>query len=321
MIFKTLAWAGVSAVTLFGAAQAQVISMATGAQGTLAYNSGQAVAVVAYDNGLTVRTQPLVGYMPLLNSGEVNFGFANGAKAAFAYGATGNFDRAHPNVRLVGTMFNLPTGIMAPCDLGLRTVNDLAGRNDLRVASEYTSSTIIPSYIEGTFATAGLSTEDFRKVPVSSFVNGIEALGAGLVDIALVSLNAGAGQQAAVQLQNRGGLCYISMNDTAEALAAYTAILPTGIIRTLPQNANVNGLQTWGASLVAVPWVLLANADVSDQIVYDLILVIHQNKKALGEAFGSFASADFDNMAPASLVPYHPGAVRYYEEIGMSVGK
>lgn len=318
---RTWAGAGLAAIAVTGAAQAQVVAMATGAQGSLAYNSGQAVAVVANDNGITARTQPLVGYMPLLNSGEVAFGYANGAEAAFAYTGSGNFDREHPDVRLVGTMFNLTTGIMAPCDLGLRTVNDLVGRGDLRVASEYTSSTIIPFYIEGTFATAGLSYDDFAQVPVSSFVDGINALGDGLVDMALVSLNAGAGQQAAVQLQDRGGLCYISMNDTPEALAAYTDVLPSGTIRTLPQNENINGLQTWGASIVAVPWMLMANADVEDQVVYDLISVIHRNQQALGASFGAFNGADFTAMAPPNAMPYHPGAIRYYDEIGMSVGQ
>lgn len=321
MNYKAFTAAGVLALAMTGGASAQVISMATGAQGSLAYNSGQAVAVVANENGLTVRTQPLVGYMPLLNSGEVDFGYANGAEAAFAFTATGNFDREHPEVRLVGTMFNLTTGVMAPCDLNLQSVDDLVGRSDLRVASEYTSSTIIPYYIEGTFATAGLSYDDFTQVPVSSFVDGINALGDGLVDIALVSLNAGAGQEAAVRLQDRGGLCYISMNDTPEALAAFTAVLPTGIIRAMPQNANINGLQTWGANLVAVPWMLMANADVDEEVVYGLISVVHRNQEALGAAFGSFNNANFDAMAPGNAMPYHPGALRYYEEIGMPVGE
>jgi hypothetical protein len=319
--FKTIAAAGIAATAMTGAAGAQVISMATGAQGSLAYNSGQAVAVVANDNGLTVRTQPLVGYMPLLNSGEVDFGYVNGAEAAFAYTGTGNFDREHPNIRLVGVMFPLTTGIMAPCDLGLQSVSDLEGRSDLRIASEYTSSTIIPFYIEGALATAGLSYDDLTQVPVSSFVNGINALGDGLVDIALVSLNAGAGQQAAVQLQDRGGLCYISMMEGEAAEAAFTEVLPSGSIVSLPQNEDINGLQDWGANLVSVPWMLLTNADVDEDLVYELTSIIHQNKEALAASFGAFNRADFDNMAPANATPYHPGAVRYYEEAGVPVGQ
>ncbi len=47
-------------------ARAQVVTIATGAQGSLAYNSGQAVAKVANEIGITARTQPLVGYLPLI---------------------------------------------------------------------------------------------------------------------------------------------------------------------------------------------------------------------------------------------------------------
>lgn len=314
--FRTLATAGLLALGAT-AASAQVVSMATGAQGSLAYNAGQAVAVVANDNGITVRTQPLVGYMALVNSGEVDFGYSNGAEAAFAYTSTGNFDREHPNVRLVGEMFKLTTGVMAPCDLGLQSVEDMVGKSDLRIASEYTSSTIIPYYIEGILATGGLSYDDFTQVPVSSFVDGINALGDGLVDVALVSLNAGAGQQAAVQLQDRGGLCYISMKTGPEAEAALDKVLPSGVIATLPQNENINGLQTWGASIIRVPWMLLANAGVSDDLVYNLTKVIHQNKEALGASFGAFNGADFTKMAPANVTPYHPGALRYYAEAGV----
>ena len=317
-----LTMAGAALVAASTAVSAQVVSMATGAQGSLAYNAGQAVAVVANDNGITVRTQPLVGYMPLLQSGEVDFGYANGAESAFAFTGTGNFDREHPNVRLVGEMFKLTTGIMAPCDLGLQSASDLVGRaGELRIASEYTSSTIIPYYIRGTLATVGLDYGDFQQVPVSSFVEGISALGDGLVDIALVSLGAGAGQEAAVKLQDRGGLCYISIEDSAEALAALTDILPSGVLAKLPQNANVNGLQTWGANIIAVPWMLLTNADVDDDLVYNLTKVIHGNKDALGASFGAFNRANFDAMAPANATPYHPGAIRFYEEVGVPVGQ
>ena len=39
------------------AAHAQVVTIATGAQGSLAYNSGQAVAKIANEAGIIARTQ------------------------------------------------------------------------------------------------------------------------------------------------------------------------------------------------------------------------------------------------------------------------
>ena len=300
---------------------AQVVTIATGAQGSLAYNSGQAVAKVANEAGITARTQPLVGYLPLINSGEVDFGFSNGVEAEYAHSGTGNYDRENPNIRLVGVMFPLTTSIMAPCDLGLTSVAELKTRaGDLRIASEYTSSTIIPFYIGGALANAGLNYDDFQQVPVASFVAGINALGDELVDVALVSLNAGAGQQAAVKLQNRGGLCYISLDDSDAGVAAFKEFLPAGSIVSLPQNDNINGLQSYGANVMRIPWVMMTNADVDEDLVYNMTKAIAEGKDALRESFGAFARASLDTMAPASTVPYHPGAQRYFEDASIPVG-
>jgi TRAP transporter TAXI family solute receptor len=302
-------------------AAAQVVTIATGAQGSLAYNSGQAVAKVANDAGITARTQPLVGYLPLIHSGEVDFGFSNGVEAAYAYTGTGNYDRAHPNLRLVGVMFPLTTGLMAPCDLGIKTVSDLKAKAaDLRIASEYTSSTIIPFYIAGGLANGGISYDDFQKVPVASFVAGIKALGDGLVDVALVSLNSGAGQQASVKLQSRGGLCYVSLDDSDAGVSAFKKYLPAGNIVSLKQNEKINGLQKGGANLMRIPWMMLTGADADEDLVYKITKSVAENNAALKASFGAFGRAKLENMAPANEVPYHPGALKYFEEAGVKVG-
>ncbi len=302
-------------------ASAQVVTIATGAPGSLAYNSGQAVAKVANEAGITARTQPLVGYLPLISSGEVDFGFSNGVEAAFAMTGTGNYDRASPNLRLVGVMFPLSTGLMAPCDLGLKTAADLKAKaSELRIASEYTSSTIIPYYIEGGLANAGVTYDDFQKVPVASFVAGIDALGDGLVDVALVSLNAGAGKQASVKLKSRGGLCYISLDDSAEGVAAFKKYLPAGEVVHFAKNENINGLENSDANIMQIPWMMLTNNSVSDDLVYTMTKAIAEGKEELKKSFGAFGGAKTEKMAPANEVPYHPGALRYYKEAGIKVG-
>lgn len=302
-------------------ASAQVVTIATGAQGSLAYNSGQAVAKVANEAGITARTQPLVGYLPLINSGEVDFGFSNAVEAAFAMKGTGNYDQASPNIRLVGVMFPLKTGLMAPADLGLKTIGDLKAKaGDLRLASEYTSSTIIPYYIEGALANGGMTYDDFQKVPVSSFVKGIEALGDGLVDLALVSLNAGAGKQAEVKLQGRGGLQYVSLDNSDAGIAAFKAFLPAGAIVSLPANENIPGLKE-PANIIEIPWMMLTHKDASEDLVYTITKAVAENNAALKESFGAFGGAKLETMAPANEVPYHPGALRYYAEAGVPVGQ
>lgn len=321
---KRVTWALAGAVLggIFAAtaASAQVVTIATGAQGSLAYNSGQAVAKVANEAGITARTQPLVGYLPLINTGEVDFGFSNGVEAAFAMSGTGNYDRSNPNIRLVGVMFPLRTGLMVPADTGIRTIADLKAKaGSLRIASEYTSSTIIPFYIEGALANGGMTYDDFQKVPVSSFVKGIQALGDGLVDVALVSLNSGAGKQADVKLQGRGGLQYVSLDLADSAVAAFKDYLPAGSIVSLPKNDKIPGLQE-AANIIEIPWMMLTHANASEDLVYKMTKAIAENNDALKASFGAFGQARPEKMAPANAVPYHPGALKYYKEAGIEVG-
>lgn len=317
---RTLAAGMAGAAFMAAGAAAQVVTIATGAQGSLAYNSGQAVAKVANEQGITARTQPLVGYLPLINTGEVDFGFSNGVEAAFAMSGTGNYDRANPNLRLVGVMFPLRTGLMVVADTGIKTIEDLkAQANSLRIASEYTSSTIIPFYIAGALANGGMTYDDFQKVPVSSFVKGIEALGDDLVDVSLVSLNSGAGKQVEAKLQSRGGLQYVSLDTSDEAVAAFKEWLPAGDIVAMPQNDAIPGLEE-AANIIEIPWMMLTHADASEDLVYRMTKAVAENNAALAQSFGAFGNAKPEAMAPANAVPYHPGALRYYEEAGIEVG-
>lgn len=314
--------AGIAALTFTATtASAEVVTMATGAQGSLAYNAGQAVGKVANDNGITARTQPLVGYLPLINNGEVDFGYSNAVEAAFALNGTGNYTRKNPNMRLVGVMFPLSTGLMAPCDLNLKSIADLKAKAaELRIASEYKSSTIIPFYIGGSLANGGMSYDDFKQIPVANFIAGIKALGDEQVDIALVSLNNGAGKQASVKLKDRGGLCYISQDDSEEGIANFKSFLPAGSIHTFKQNEKLNGLAGYGANLIRIPWMMLTNSDVSEELVYEITKIVAENKDALKKSFGLFNGANTSTMAPLNEVPYHPGALKYFEEAGIKVG-
>ncbi|NQW01774.1 MAG: TAXI family TRAP transporter solute-binding subunit [Rhodospirillales bacterium] len=320
----------VSTVVLAGLygvqASAQVVGIATGQQGSLGYKTGQAVAKVAnLKAGITARAQPMAGtaaYIPLINKGEVEFGFCNAVEAEYAFTGTGNFEgKVNPDLRIVGTMFPLKTGLMVVADSGIKSISDLKGKEgSIRIASEYKASNIIPYYIAGALANGGMRYDDFPKqVPVSSFVKGMEALGDDKVDLSLVSLGAGAGRKVDAKLRSRGGLRYVSLDKSPEGIAKFKAFLPAGDIVTIKANPSFPGLQE-DANIVQIPWVLIANKNTPDDVVYNLIKAIATNKEDLGKSFGAFKGANAKTMAPANKVPYHPGALKYYAEAGIKVG-
>lgn len=323
---KLLTAALIGSAFMSGAAMAQVVGIASGQPGSLGHNTGQAVAKIAnQEAGIIARTQPHAGtaaYIPLINNGEIEFGFANSVESEYALTGTGNFEgRANPNLRMVGVMFPLRTGLMVAADTGIKTIADLKAKaSGLRISSEYTASTIIPYYIMGALANGGMSYDDFKKVPVSNFVKGIFALGDDLVDVTLISLNSGAGKKVNAQLQGRGGLKYVSLDTSPEAEARFKKLMPTGNIITIKANENISGMSE-AANLVEIPWVMLTNKDVSDELVYKMTKAIAENKEKLGASFGAFKRANLAKMAPATAVEYHPGALKYFAEHDIAVGK
>ena len=315
-----------AALGVSSAALAQVVGIATDQQGSLGYNTGQAVAKIANQKAhITARIQPMAGtaaYLPLINRGEMDFGFCNAVEAEYAMTGTGNFEgKKNPDLRMVGVMFPLITGLAAVADSGLNTIDDLrAGRGKLRIASEYTASTIIKYYIMGALANGGMTYGDFRQVPVSGFVKGMEALGDGLVDVTLISLNSAGGKKANAQLRGRGGIQYISLDDSPQGQKLFKDFLHAAQIVHMKANPNIPGLKH-DANIIRIPWVMVTSKNAPDSLVYAITKAVAENHQALGETFGAFKRGKVAEMAPESGVPYHPGALKYYREAGISVGK
>lgn len=305
-----------------GVAHAQVVSIATGRQGSLGFNTGQAVAkVLSLKTKMKVRTQPMAGttaYLPLINTGELAFGFANALESFYVHSGTGSFKgKPNPNVRVAAQMFPLRTGIAVAADSGIKTVKDLKAKmKGMRIASGYKASTIIPYYIAGALANGGMKYSDFKNVPVSGFVPGILALGDGRVDLTLISVGSAAGRKVNAQLKSRGGFRYVSLDPSPEGQKLFKQSLPAGRIIPMKANKNLPGLIE-DTNMIEIPWMMLTSTAVKEELVYQSIKTLVENLPDLKKSFGAFRRQKKEAMAPDVGMPYHPGAVRYFKEAGM----
>ena len=83
--------------------------------------------------------------------------------------------------------------------------------------------------------------------------------------------------------------------------------------------ANTYPGQTEAVQTIAQPNFLAVNADVDEEHVYQLTKAIYENLPFL-QAIHPATNAMDVNAALAGLpVPLHPGAARYYEEVGITV--
>jgi TRAP-type uncharacterized transport system substrate-binding protein len=69
--------------------------------------------------------------------------------------------------------------------------------------------------------------------------------------------------------------------------------------------------------MMAFDMALITNADVSDDVVYKVTKTLHTKSRELIETFAGLRRFKADAMAiDYDGLTYHPGAIRYYREVG-----
>ena len=324
MIKFAAAFAGAAALAGPAVAADSLAIFATNPQGSLGYSTGIAVAKTVTDKapGVIGRPRPSGGsttYLPMVNRGEIDFGFSNGLETYFAYNGQGTFEgKANTNLRMVGLMFPLRTGLATVADLGVTSIKDLGKLKGKRIAAKYTSLSVIHGFIEGVLANGNMSYDDFQQVPVSGFAQGMFALGEGKVDITWISLGSGAGRKVNTQLRSRGGFVYFDMDDSPEAVERWKKYMPAARIVT-ESNTKLPGI-TKPTKICEIDYVLFTHKDANEELVYKVTMALATNKAHLAQSMGAFNRSNPKNFALPDFAPYHPGALKAIKELGLKVG-
>ena len=323
MKLRLLAAACAASIGLTTAASAQVVGVATNPQGSLGYLTGIAVAkvVTAKSGGVTVRAQPMGGstaYIPMVDRGEVVFGFTNGGELQHAYNGVGTFEgKKQGDLRIVSAMFPLRSGVAVVADSGLKKISDLKNYKGKRVAGEYTALAIIQDFVAAGLANGGVSYADFNKVPVSGLIKGVTALGEGKVDVAWVPVGSGAARKINVQLKSRGGIRYLDLDPSPEALARFKKVMPALDI-VMESNTKMPGVPE-PTHVAQMAYIMVTSAKTNPDLVYKVTKTVIENQPELVKALGAFRRNKKDEMGTLDLAPYHPGAIKAFKEAGMKV--
>ena len=62
--------------------------------------------------------------------------------------------------------------------------------------------------------------------------------------------------------------------------------------------------------------IVITSADMDDEIVYEMVKAMAENKGRLVSAYGGFESWTPEQMPVGHPIPTHPGALKYYKEVG-----
>lgn len=299
------------------AAAQQTYSFGTNPQGSLAYGSGTAVAKLMNEKGgMLGRVRAGGGsstIVPQMNRGQIDFGFNNALESRLAYRGEGPFaGKPNRNMRLVTQVYPLYLGFAVPADSPIKALKDAKG---MRIPCKFTAQIILKSVQDAMLASAGLTDGDFKCIPVSNYIKGQHLLPQGKVDIAMASPTSGASKQDHAQLKRHGGMRFVSIESSSDAIARIKSVFVEATATNVKKGKNP--MLAGDTAMIDYPFFLTAGAHVSDDVVYKLVKLMAANKADLRKAFGPFARFDPQNMAPKHGTPYHPGAIKAYQEMGV----
>lgn len=296
-------------------ARAQAVSIGALPQGSLSYAIASTVAkVIAEKGGLTTRAVGFGGsniYIPQVSEGRLDMSTANAIEAHFALTGTGTFaGHPNPNLMALARLMEFQGGVMVRKDSKFQKLTDLKGQP---FPSGFTSQKIVEVLMRAIFATAGMTWKDIEPVPVPNFVRGTDELVAGHVVGSFLAPGSAIVRKANASVRIR----FLSFEQSPEKLAALQKIAPGAFFSVVKPTKRMPYIEK-PTTMLGFDYLLIVGKKVSNEVAYKSAKALYDNKKALVAGHKAFLGFDPKKMAkPGVGVAYHPGAVKFYKEVGL----
>lgn len=300
-------------------AQAQTVSISTLPPGSVNNVQTQAIAKVVQEKaGIQMRVITFnspAASMGAVQAGEAGFTFMSNDEVGIAVrGKDEHTGKPLDKLQLAATVFPFKVGVLVRDDSDIKTVADLKGK---RFPTGWQGFPQGVALSNGILATAGLSLADTDGVPTVNLLRAADDFKAGRLDATVFAV--GAPKMAEIDASVK--IRFLSLDDSDQAKAAMAAIRPEYTVAPQTPLPHLNGV-IGETNLMQYAMTVAASSDVDEETVYKVVKALHENKDALVAAHPSFNAMNPDNISVLQPdVKYHPGAVRYYKEIGIWKGE
>jgi TRAP transporter TAXI family solute receptor len=312
--------AAVAAIAVLGQVPSvsaqQPIAIAVPPAGSI-YNSTAAAIgkVLAEKAGIKLTLQALGGssqFLPIVNAGEVPFGIANVYETSLGVTGAEYFKgRPNKNIRSVAILYPLRNTIFVKKDSKYKNLADLKGT---RGPVGFTSQKVLTAVTNAALAPGGITLKDVQGVQVSNIIANANAFKEGRTDFFVFALGGAPVREADATV---GGVRALFVpKKTPEIVAAIKKQVPVAYLRyEKPGKANFGLLEP--GYLVCYGVNLFASTKTPDDVVYKVVKALHDHAAEFGKVFPPLRLFDKNDMAQViASVDYHPGAVKFYKEIG-----
>ena len=244
-----------------------------------------------------------------LEQGVYQMGLTNGQSVPEALEGFGGFKKKHTSFQSIGGLYPNVFFIVVSANSDIHTIKDLKGKRVSPGIKGYSGELVFQSVLKAN----GMSYDDLGKVNYVGTSDGADLLRDGHIDALLGMLNQPNSSIQELDSTLRKGIRLIPLDEpTLKALQAENPGYALYTIKSGTYKTEKNDIPTVSAFSV-----LLVRKDMPEQFVYDATKVLVEGKKTWGQL--SSVMADFDGKVAleSSVGPLHPGAIRYYKEIGL----
>ncbi|WP_409482577.1 TAXI family TRAP transporter solute-binding subunit [Noviherbaspirillum sp. ST 5-3] len=312
-IRRMLTLAGVALLTAGPAqAQQQFINVLTGGTSGVYYPMGVALSQIyskAIPNAkVSVQaTKASAENLNLLQAGRGEIAFTLGDSLSDAYKGDkeAGFNAPLKKLRGVAGIYPNYIQIVASADSGIKTLADLKGKR-ISVGAPKSGTELNARAI---FKAAGMSYSDFAKVEYLPFGESVELMKNRQLDATLQS----------------AGLGVSSLRDLATSIKMVIVPVPREVVLKVGDPAYQSGVvpaNTYEGQTAAVPTAFVQNFLVTHEgvpadTVYKMTKSMFENLDQLLAAHAAAKSIRREAATIGMPVPLHPGAEKYYREVGV----
>ena len=291
------------------------LSIATGGTGGVYYPYGGAIANVIskYIPGVEATaevTAAAVDNLKLVGSGEADLGYAYPDLAYDAIEAKGLFKSKLP-IRMVAQLYVSYFHLVTLANSNIKSVADLKGKRVSTGAPNSGTEVVAFRVLEA----AGLNPEKDIRRDRLSVVESANALKDGKIDAFFWV----------------GGLPTAAILDLAATPGTSMRLVPTDtavakifqkygqiyVKATIPKATYPK--MTADVGVVGIPNVLVCNTNADPDLIYKVLKAMFDHKADLVAVHSQAKEFTLKDAVIKTVVPYHPGAVKYFKEKGIKM--
>jgi uncharacterized protein len=284
------------------------LSIGTASPGGTYYVYGEGLAKILTRSldlpVVRLATEGPVQNIELLEAGEAKLGFVTTGIAQQAWNGTGLWAGKKParSMRAIFPMYDTPFQFLVLQDSEIRTVADMAGKRIGVGPHGGTSAVYFPEFFNTLKVTVNLAFGEWAALATLVHQRELDVLAVG----------AGVPFPSFIELEARDKVRYIALNP--EQIAALRLAMPELAPSRIPAGTYPSMLrhyQTLGLYNFAV-----AHSALPDGLVYNAVRAVFENHEEMMEMHAAAAATVPANIDRNTFLPLHPGAIRYYRQIG-----